>query len=149
MKSMRITDNNISELIMDRNAVHMEYVETELLRCACFSQTQYKFELTTSFFGDDSEKLAQLLNEHPSYLHIRDDDNNPMADINCTLFNIKSVDYANWKIKFNLTCSTYSICPQNAEKDVKTISGKRFKFMESQLMTPVTAIYNIVMVKVN
>jgi len=148
MKSMRITDNSISELITDRNAVHMEYVETELLCCACFSQTQYKFELTTSFFGGDSEKLVQLLNGHPSCLRIRGDYNNPMADINCTLFDIKSVDYANGKIKFSLTCFIYSKCPPNAEKDARTISGKRFKFIGPKLL-PASASYNLFMVEVN
>jgi hypothetical protein len=144
---MRITDNNISELIMDRNAVHMEYVGCELLRFACYSQMLYNFELITSFFGDDSEKLAQLLNEHPSHLLIRDDDYHPMTDINCTLFDIKSADYTNGKIKLSLTGFRYSKCPQNAEKDAKTISGKRFKFIESQLSN--SMIYDLVMVKVN
>lgn len=146
-KSMRITDNNISELIMDRNAVHMEYVGAEKVQCDCFFQILYNFELTTSFFGDDSKKVAQQLNEHPSYLHIRHHNFRPMADVKCTLFDINSTNYANGKITFRLRCTRYYTFHEDAERDAETISGKRFKLIDVIFEGHLS--HDLVMVEVN
>ena len=144
---MRISDlSNLSELVTDRNAVYMEYIGVEVQRCGCFTMISNKFELTTPFFGKDSEEIAHTMDGKAAYLHIREDDFHPMGDVKCTLYNIQSVKCVGEKIKLELLTHRTNRPKDDLQNEADKISNTRFRFVWQNFV--VGTSYDLIMVRV-
>ena len=146
---MRLTDNNnVSNVITDRNFVSMEYIGVEVQTCDCFQQIFNKFELTTSFFGKDSDEVARATGTNSAYLHIRDAYFQPMSGVKCTLYNIESVKCVGEKIKLELTATNNNLL---LEEDLKNIADKisstRFRFVRTTFVNGISFNLNMIHVK--
>ena len=143
---MRLTDNNnVSNGITDRNFVSMEYIGVEVQRFGGFTMISNKFELTTPFFGKDSEEIARRSgNIH--YLHIREDDFHPMGYVKCTLYNIQSVKCVGEKIKLELLTQRSNLSKDDLRNEADKISNTRFRFVLQDFVDGIS--YDLIMVRV-
>ena len=144
---MRLTDNNnVSNGITDRNFVSMEYMGVEVQRCDCFTMISNKFELTTPFFGKDSEEIAHTMDGKAAYLHIREDEFHKMDDVKCTLYNIQSVKCVGEKIKLELLTHRNNRPKDDLRNEADKISNTRFRFVLQDFVDGIG--YDLIMVRV-
>lgn len=144
---MRLTDNNnVSNGITDRNFVYMEYIGENVQHCGCFTMIGNKFELTTPFFGKDSEEIARTINGNSAYLHIRGDDFHPMGDVKCTLYNIQSVKCVGENIKLGLLTQRNNLSKDDLQNEADKISSTRFRFVWQNFVGGIS--HDLIMVRV-
>jgi len=135
---MRITDSGISSQILDKNRIYAQYIRTAH---AYGRPIHTEFLFTLGCFGEDSERIADVLNSRPTTLVFY-----KSAELDGTPSKINNMKRFVWNVMFAFTakgklCLTCKHCYLNcAESDALIISNTDWKVTLDYGRKPVTRL---------
>ena len=132
---MRISDlSNISKLVTDRNAVFMQYTGTTRDRYSRFA-VGYNFVLATSFFGEQTECVADDINNTlMGCLYFKNFNYTlkcgTISSPSCIFF-VKGVSQKGCTMYLDILCYSFS-SGKEAEDFASAVSSRKFDFITAK-----------------